>query len=147
MIAAITNAVQSAIAAKAANSPFSQPLTATVEYLPVDDLDQLQGVKVYVVPSSLNSEQFARNAEQREYAVDVAISKKLQADDRTSGAWRSELNNMLGLVEEIGVYLRFQPMAGGDWKGAQIAPIYDAKRLRDTNVFLSVLRVTYWMSE
>lgn len=139
--------LQKAVAAKINAGQYSQPISAEVAYLPEDDLASLEGIHLYVVPSSVTSDILTRTTQQNTTSIDVALTKKLQAQDRTSEAWREELAGLVGLVEEIARSLRFQNAGQSTWQQNQISPIYDPKRLRETGVFLSVLRVTYWTED
>lgn len=144
MIADIQIAVSDRINSRAEDDVYSQPITSEVRYLPEDDLSTLEGIKVYVVPSSVEDELLTRGSEENVCTVDVAIVKRLTAADRTSGDWEVEMRGMLALVDEIASSLRFSDANGATWQKNQISPLYDPKRLRETNVFLSILRVTYW---
>lgn len=146
MIADIQIAVADRINSHAEDNVYSQPIAAEVRFLPEDDLSTLEGIKVYVVPSSIEQELLTRKSEENACTVDVATIKRLVATDRTSADWEVEVRGMLQLVDEIAGSLRFTEAAGATWQKNQIAPLYDPKRLRETNVFLSILRVTYWRS-
>lgn len=148
MIVALQTAVANVIIAKAGSpTPYAQAIQAKRAFLPANDLAALSGIHVFIAPSSIVGEIHTRTTESIDAAVDVAVTKKIAAPDRESAAWFDEVAGLISLVDEIAKSIRLGRLGGWTWKQNQITPIYDAVRLRESGVFLSVLRATYWTEE
>ena len=129
----LTNAVLAVLNA----GSFSQDFTAVKEYVPLTAVRELTGLKVCVVPASLESEIYSRGSTKNECAINVGVIQKVSTDSDTEA--------LMELMEEIDSYLKTTKFAGvvAAWSQSKIAAIYDAQTLREHRTFLSVLTVTY----
>ena len=119
---------------------FSEDFTAERRVLPEFDLEDLAGLKVTVVPKSVQIAGSTRSACQYDIAVDIGIQKKLGTD------LDAEVAAMGTLVDEITDFLRRRPLAAMSstvWVGTTNDPVYAPAHLAERRVFTSVLTIVY----
>jgi len=122
---------------------FSQPFTAERLYQPTFDLADLATLRVSVVPRSLTITGASRRMSQYEAQIDIGIQRRLTADPADD---ESEIDDLMGLVEEIADHLRFERLAGAPeavWVGVAQEPLVATEHLEEHRQFTSVLSVTY----
>jgi len=110
-------------------------------FQPAFTLEDLKGLRVSVVPRTLQMTPVTRDSLAIEYVVDVGVQKKLPADNADA-----EIDELLALVEAIAEHLRFQRLPGfpdAAWVGISNEPVVSTEALEQHRVFTSVLSVTY----
>ena len=118
---------------------FSQPISPVVDIPPTRDLSEIQDLSVIVTPASRTMAAVTRSASFHDIVVHIAIRKGVGAQSL------QEVEDLLGLTEEI---LRFLDRKNLDspaaqFMGAENDPIYAADVLRESNLFFSLIKVTY----
>ena len=137
---AIIADIADAVAAEINAGSFSQSLTAERLYLPVFDLKEMQDLRVTVVPKSLLTLPGGRAHNQHDYAIDVAVQKKLQAADN------AEIDDLMTLVDEIADHLRFKRLSSypnAIWLKTENQPVYAPEHLHELRQFTSILTFTF----
>ncbi len=131
--------IADAVAASLNAGSFSQTFDAQRAYQPVYELPDLQALKVSVVPRSLRIERSDRSGHYFEVAVNVAVQKRVNADDLQA------LDDLMKLVEELADHLRATRLDSPDVIPVSVAnePIYEPDHLEQWRQFTSVLTVTY----
>ena len=126
---------------------FSLEFTAACAYQALLELPDMKDLHVTVVPKGVAMSPADRSRVQHEVQVDIAVQKKLgPASDQEEYDEQAELDGLMGLVEEIGDFLKFrrlgsQPAAA--WVKTDNDPIYSQDHLERLRQFTSVLTVTY----
>ncbi|MGE4157707.1 MAG: hypothetical protein AB7F75_01265 [Planctomycetota bacterium] len=121
-------------------SVLSQPLTAERRFRVEFGLDELETLRVSVVPKAVNQRAITRSKEMFDYEIDIGIQQKIPSEDNV------DIEPLLALAEEILAFLRFQKLLAlpdVTWLKAEHTPIYSAEHLGELRVFTSVLTVTY----
>lgn len=129
-----------AVVAKLNAGEFSLPFTAARAYVPVATLEELAMMRVTVVPKSLTISPLTRAKDTHSYAVDVGVQQRVD----TSAT--DDTDALASLVEEIADLLRrsrLPDFPAARWVSVENDPIYDWERLKERQVFTSVLTVTY----
>ena len=119
---------------------FSEDFTAERLVLPEFDLEDLAGLKVTVVPKSVQIAGSTRSVCQYDVAIDIGVQKKLGTD------LDAEVAAIGTLVDEIADFLRRRPLEAIPstvWVAATNDPVYAPPHLAERRVFTSVLTVTY----
>ena len=119
---------------------FTPPFHAKRKYRPVYDLATLAGLKVSVVPKTLEIDTEDRSHEVFVCAVDVAIQKKVDTDKT------EDLDALMTLVETVIDHLRdgaLEAMPTALWLDIANEPVFAPEHLRDHRVFTSLITVTY----
>lgn len=116
---------------------FTEDFTATRQYLPRFDLDNLKTLAVTVVPRTLETAMLTRARDQHEIAVDVAVQQRVNAEDNDT------IDALLNLVQQIADALNRTTLDDYVWQGTVNDPIYAPDHLYEKRVFTSVLTVTY----
>jgi hypothetical protein len=119
---------------------FSTAFTAERLYVPLFDLKDLAALRVSVVPKGITIETLARNKSQYDYAIDVAIQKRISSHEP------EELDPLLNLVEEIADFFRFHKLpTSGTSRNVQTSlnPIYAPDHLEQKRVFTGVVTLTF----
>jgi len=138
-MAAITD-IADAVVAELNGHEFSQEFTAERTYDTTLKLEDAGTLHVTVVPKALAEEVASRSADQVDYLIDVAVRKKPESVSNT------ELDPLVGLVEEIRAFLRRRRLA--KYEGAicirtPIEPVFAPEHLREYGQFTSVLTLTF----
>lgn len=119
---------------------FSQSVEADRSYLPVFDLQEMDDLHVTVVPRSVTTLPGGRAHNQHDYAIDVAIQKKLDAVSN------DDIDTLLGLVQELADQFRFKRLtdyADAVWLKTENVPLYSPEHLEQLRQFTSVLTITF----
>jgi len=138
-VAVITD-IADAVAAEINAGSFSQPVSATREYLPAFELADMQTLRVTVVPKSVTTLPGGRAHNQYDYAIDVAVQKKLDAADNT------EIDELMTLVDELADHLRFKRLTdypNAAWLKTENQPVYAQEHLQELRQFTSILTFTF----
>lgn len=137
---AVITDIADAVAAEINAGSFSQPLTAVREYLPSFELADMQMLRVTVVPKSLTTLPGGRSHNQHDFAIDVAVQKKLDAADNT------EIDELMTLVDELADHLRFKRLTdypNAVWLKTENQPVYAQEHLQELRQFTSILTFTF----
>jgi len=132
--------IAEAVKARLNDVPFSIPFTAERKYLPIYELPDMAILRVTVVPKGLVTTGLSRETSQNEYAIDVAVQKKIDAE--TS----DEIDPLTSLIEEIADRFQFKrlPMyTAAAWTRTENAPVYAVEHLEELRQFTSVLTFTF----
>ncbi|HLO40890.1 MAG TPA: hypothetical protein VK176_07695 [Phycisphaerales bacterium] len=134
-------ALADAVAAHVTAGSFGQPVTAVRMYQPAFTLEDLNDLRVSVVPRTVQMTPVTRDSLAVEYVIDVGVQKKLPADGADAA-----IDELLALAEAIADHLRFQRLEGfpdAAWVGISHEPVVSSESLEQHRVFTSVLSVTY----
>ena len=137
---AVITDIADAVAAEINVGSFSQPVSATREYLPAFELADMQTLRVTVVPKSVTTLPGGRAPNQYDYAIDVAVQKKLDAADNT------EIDELMTLVDELADHLRFKRLTdypNAAWLKTENQPVYAQEHLQELRQFTSILTFTF----
>ncbi len=118
---------------------FSQPFTAKRYYQPKFKLEELQELRVCVVPLSTSKVSISRGADSVETVVQIGVLKKLTSIENES------LDPLTFLVEQIAdsmnnIEVLANPIS--TVTGTAINPIFDQKLLNENRQFTSVVELT-----
>lgn len=118
---------------------FSQDFEAKRFYRPVFDAVQLKTLRVSVVPKRIEVSTQARNRNQYDVSIDVAVQKKLDSDTN------EEIDPLMALVEEVGEFFRLRALTSiaAAWVKTENVPIYALEHLDQQRVFTSLLTITF----
>lgn len=125
---------------------FSMPFTATRKRKPEFTLEQLDTLRVTVVPASTATEQLTRGKLEDTVKVDVAVQQRLaDAEDETEG---DALSYLLEQIKDFFVrYTLTSPAAEcleiNTVEGAEAG--YSPAHLRELSVYTGVIRSTWRM--
>lgn len=135
----LTVEIADAVVAELNTSNFSQEFEAQRHYRPIFDAAQLKTLRVSVVPKKIEITSLARNRNQYDVGIDIAVQKKLDSDTN------EEIDPLMQLVEEIGEFFRLRPLASvpATWIKTENVPIYGLEHLDQQRVFTSVLTLTF----
>ena len=137
---AVITDIADAVAAEINAGSFSQPVSATREYLPAFELADMQTLRVTVVPRSVTTLPGGRAHNQYDYAIDVAVQKKLDAADN------AEIDALMTLVDELADHLRFKRLTdypNAAWLKTENVPVYSPEHLEQLRQFTSVITITF----
>ncbi len=140
MVMAVITDIADAVAAEINRATLSQPATASREYLPHFKLEDMQELRVTVVPKSVLTQPGGRAHNQHDYAIDVAVQKKLQKADN------AEIDPLMMLVDEIADHFRFKRLSSfpnAMWLKTENQPVYSPEHLQEMRQFTSVLTLTF----
>lgn len=137
---AVITDIADAVAAEINAGSFSQSVSATREYLPAFELADMQQLRVTVVPKSLTTLPGGRAHNQHDFAIDVAVQKKLDTADN------SEIDDLMTLVDELADHLRFKRLTdypNAVWLKTENQPVYAQEHLQELRQFTSILTFTF----
>lgn len=123
----------------------SQPVLAVRHYLPEFELQEMDQLRVSVVPAELDEEMADRSRDRAEYKIHVAIQKRVAKQD-PPGLDTTAIDGLMTLVQEIDDLFRHKPLADFEqahWVKTENRPIYDPRHLREHNQFTSLLAFTF----
>ena len=103
-----------------------------VEFTP----EQLQTLRVSVVPKSYAEEAATRSETQQDVEVDIGVQQHVGVDDDL-------IETLMSLVEDVREFLRGRSLAGARWVATANEPIFSPEHLAKDNVFTSVITLTY----
>ncbi len=138
-MAAITD-IADAVVTELNAATFSQPVAAERTYLPVFELPEMKDLHVTVVPRDVAIAPSARSHNQHDYAIDVAVQKKLTDADN------AEIDPLVSLVDEIADHFRFKRLPAYSeamWVKTEYKPVYAQEHLEQLRQFTSVLTLTF----
>lgn len=138
-VAYIAQIAEAVVAALGAGS-FSESFTAERAYLPVYELSDLKETRVTVVPKSVAILSGSRSHNQYDYAIDIAVQKKLSRADN------AEIDSLLALAEEIADFFRLRRLPGfpeAMWLKTENEPVYSQEHLDQLRQFTGLLTITF----
>ena len=100
----------------------------------------MQQLRVTVVPKSLTTLPGGRAHNQHDFAIDVAVQKKLDTADN------SEIDDLMTLVDELADHLRFKRLTdypNAVWLKTENQPVYAQEHLQELRQFTSILTFTF----
>lgn len=120
--------------------PFSQAFTAVRTYVPRAALEDLQVLRVSVVPRSFKPSVATRGKRHREVGLDVGIQRRLADPDNLL-----EIDALVAFVEEVVDFLEGRRLAAAEagFLGIDSEPTVAVEHLDQKGVFTSVLTVRY----
>lgn len=124
----------------AESGTFSQAFTAQRKVIPAYKLEELDGLKVSVVPKAIEITAATRIGGQHDFAMDIGIQKRVGRDVD------ADVQTLIVLVDEIAEYLRKRSLSGAPWATwlrCVNDPIYVPEHLTEDRTFTSVLTLTY----
>jgi len=119
---------------------FNQTFIAARHYRPQFDLAELRTLRVSVVPKGITITSSGRNSNQHDIAIDVAVQKKVDADDQEA------LDGLMLLTEQIADFFRLRRLAkmpDAIWIRTENVPVYSPEHLESKQVFTSVLTFSF----
>ena len=119
---------------------FSQAVAAARAYLPRYDLAEMKDLHVTVVPKGVEIDVSSRTLAQHDYSIDIAVQKRLSGDDQ------SDMDGLMGLVEEVADFFRQRRLAAypnAVWARTENMPIYAPEHMEQMRQFTSVLTLTF----
>jgi hypothetical protein len=117
---------------------FSLPFTAQRLHQPSFTLQELQDLRVSVVPRSVTVAAGSRDSSIFECIIDIGIQRRIGSD--------SDVDLLLDLAEQIIDHLRLRRLAAlpdAAWAGLAHEPVVAAEHLDQHRQFTSVITVTY----
>jgi hypothetical protein len=135
--------VADAVVERINTATLPQPATAVRLYQPGWTLDELQQLRVSVVPRSVQVEPATRREANLDCTIDIGIQKKLSGDEL-----QPEIDALTELVEAIADLLRFSHLhlPGGReaaWFGMSNDPVVATEHLEQHRQFTSLLTAIY----
>lgn len=137
---AVITDIADAVVAQLNAGTFGQPFTAERAFLPVFELSDLKSVRVTVVPKGVTIIPGGRSHNQHDYAIDVAVQKKLDAADN------AEIDPLVTLVDEIADFFRLKRLEsypGAIWLKTENEPVYSQEHLDQLRQFTGLLTFTF----
>lgn len=117
---------------------FSQPFQAVRGYLPTFELQEMNALKVTVVPREDSGKLDTRTSSAHEMAIDIGVQKKPATIDNTN------LDPLMYLVQEIVDYFLFGKRPGGATLiNPQVRILYLQEHLHKFRQFTAVLTLTF----
>lgn len=128
-----------AIVAALNDHDFEQPVTAVRTYLPRYRLEELDQVKLTIVPKDDEGEREARGLWQDDYSVDLAIQKRLTSPDETT-----EMDGLVLLGQRIVDFLRSAKLGvPATFLRSGFAPLFDPDHLEQHQTLTTVVNLVY----
>ena len=145
-MASQTAAAADAIAAALNAAPggtFAMPFEAVRVYLPGFDLEELETLRVTVVPAAFEPSHLSRSHVQKELTVDVGVHARLpQGTEPYAPAANAVIDAHVGLLEQIAAFFKPGQYGGATFVRCSADSIADPEQLRMNNVFFAFARVT-----
>lgn len=132
--------IADAVVARLNSGSFELPFAAQRRYQPAFELAELATLRVSVIPRSIEVTGASRADSYFDFAVDVGVQQKVNADDP------DQLDRLMHLVEQLADYLRHERLpdaAEAAWVSIANEPAFATEHLDQQRVFTSVLTVTY----
>jgi hypothetical protein len=132
-------AIASAIVADLNAHAFSQAFVAQRSYLPRYRLEELQDIRVTVVPKDDVGQRASRSQWQQDYKVDVALQQRLGADEL------AQMDSLILLAQELSDYFKARNPAGDMVTLAEVtfAPLFDPDHLEKHKTLTTVINLTF----
>lgn len=121
---------------------FSMPFTATRTYVPRFKLEELTELQVTVVPNAIESAFSTRTQTLGPWQIDVGFHCKVAAGEGQA----AQVDALMQLVEEVGDWITDNALPDAlraKWLRNANDPLFDHAHLKEKNVFVSLLTVTY----
>jgi hypothetical protein len=116
---------------------FSQSFTAERLYLPRFEAEELEQLRVSVVPAGAEAINLARAQQQIEYTIVIVIAKRITAEPTAMDA-------LIQLAEEIADHFSAHRVLGNyTCKDIQIDPIYSPEHVLQYSVFTCAIELTF----
>jgi len=132
--------IADAVVTELNDGEFSQEFTAVRAYRPEFELPEMKDLHVTVVPRGVAITSLGRGVNQHDYQIDVAVQKKLAAEDS------AELDPLMALVEEIADFFRLRRLSAytdAAWVKTENDPVYSQEHLGEMRQLTSVLTLTF----
>jgi len=116
---------------------WSAELTATRSWRPQFDLEDLQGLRVTVVPRSVTLTRASRAEHQEDYMVDIGIQQRVSDLD-------ADVDALVGLAEEIADHFRGLLLEDPEvvCTSVSVEPVAAPDHLEEMRTFTSVVQLT-----
>ncbi len=141
--------IADAVVTELGGGGFAPPYICRRLYLPRFDLKEMDTLHVTVVPKGITAQPGSRSLSQCDYAIDLAIQKRLApltTNEPLEDKEIEELDALMDQVELIADHLRFRTLAeypDAAWVKVDNDPVYSVEHLEQMRQFTSVLTVTY----
>ena len=115
-------------------------LGAERAYVPAFELEEMDTLRVTVVPKSTTESQHSRSISVLECKVDVAVQKRVPAGDTNA------VDELMQLVNRIAAQLRRRKLAHcpeAVWIGTEYPAVFAPEHLAELHQFTSVLTLSY----
>lgn len=119
---------------------FGEPMEAQRLYVPRYELEDMDTLRVSVVPAGSLSELSSRNSTTDEYTIDIGVQKRFKTEDSI------DLDPLVALTQAIADSFRFKKLDGmpsATWIKGEITPAYIPQHIEQYRQFTSVVRLTY----
>lgn len=144
MINRLTDSLAARLSAATYTATYST-LSAEKAYMPNYDLEDMDTLKVSVIPREVIISTTSRGAEQHDYTLSVVLAKR-------TGGTTAEIDNLLELVENIVDHLRSDDLptvseypwpSEATWFGVGLDPVWSQEHLEERRVFFTAINVQY----
>jgi hypothetical protein len=132
--------VADAVVAQLNTATLSQPVQAERLYVPNFDLQDMQDLRVTVVPRELHVRGLDRGRNSYEAEIDLAVQKKFKKGDA------AEIDPLVAFVEEIADLFRLKRLAsfpGAIWSRTDHQVLYSQEHWDQLRQFTSLLTLTF----
>lgn len=131
--------IADAIVADLNDQDFSLEFTAERTYLPRYKTEDLEQVRVSVVPKDDVGQRASRAQWQQDYKIDLAIQQKLGDDEQ------AQMDALILLGQELADYFKEQNLAGdlAVLTECGYAPLFDPEHLEKHKTLTTVLNLTF----
>jgi hypothetical protein len=139
-------AIADAVAAVLNGATFSQTFTAERVYVPIYELKEADGLKVFVVPRDLAPTILTRSSDDYTYNISIGILKRYGSGPMTLDDINAACDPLVMLSEEIVDVLRSdaaQEQIPASYFAITNAPVYDPKMHDEKKLFISLIVATY----
>ena len=131
--------ITDAIVADLNDQDFSLEFTAERTYLPRYKTEELEQVRVSVVPKDDVGQRASRAQWQQDYKIDLAIQQKLGDDEQ------AQMDALILLGQELADYFKEQNLAGNlaVLTECGYAPLFEPEHLEKHKTLTTVLNLTF----
>ena len=132
--------VADAVVAQLNTASLSQPVVAERLYVPNFDLQDMQDLRVTVVPRELHVRSLDRGRNNYEAEIDLAVQKKFKKGDA------AEIDPLVAFVEEIADLFRLKRLAsfpGAIWSRTDHQVLYSQEHWDQLRQFTSLLTLSF----
>ena len=132
--------VADAVVAQLNTATLSQPVVAERLYVPNFDLQDMQDLRVTVVPRELHVRSLDRGRNNYEAEIDLAVQKKFKKGDA------AEIDPLVAFVEEIADLFRLKRLAsfpGAIWSRTDHQVLYSQEHWDQLRQFTSLLTLSF----
>ena len=118
----------------------SQAYTAKSRRRVRDDMSEVQGLNVWVVPIEETQESATRSSDYVTYVLQIVAIRGL---NDTDVAEDTQIDAMLALTDEIKAAVMRENFTPFKYVRMENVPIYDPIRVDKEHLFMSIIRVSY----